>query len=96
MMATGRTDQKMAHQNSKFTESSHKETNISTAMATNLYVNCQAQSEPYCDRANTLITTEEDRLKEMNNIKAPLRLCADADWILRQVEEKMREKKDQP
>ena len=45
------------------------------------------------DRANTLISTEEDRLAEISSIKAALRLCNYANWTFRQVQKMMKNKK---
>lgn len=46
------------------------------------------------DRAQTLITTEEDRKAEMEHIKSALRLCNYPDWAFDKVESMMKEKKD--
>ena len=46
------------------------------------------------DRAETLITEDEDKRTEIENVKKALRLCQYPDWTFKRVEEQMKSKKD--
>ena len=46
------------------------------------------------DRANALISTEEDKKEEIENVKKALRVCKYPNWCFKKVEEQMKKSKE--